>query len=150
MRFTTKLNSKTPRKQGKQRGFTILELMIVVAILSLLAAVTYPSYNQYVKRGYRSEGRAALMDTAAKLERFYSDNNRFATADDTFPALTGFSTSTESGKYTLSITTSGTYQTYTLTATPNFTDPECANLTYTQAGARGISGTGTVNNCWGR
>ena len=150
MRFTNKLNSMTPLNQGKQRGITLLELMIVVAIISLLAAVTYPSYTQYVLRGNRSEGRAALLDTAAKLERFYSDNNRFATADDTFPALPNFSTTTETDKYTLSITTSGAYQTYTLTATPAFTDLECANLTYTQAGARGISGTGTADDCWGR
>ncbi len=101
MKFTNNLSRFTPKIQGKQRGFTILELMIVVAILSLLAAVTYPSYNQYVLRGNRSEGRAALLDTAAKLERFYSDNNRYATADDTFPALANFSTTTESGKYNL-------------------------------------------------
>jgi type IV pilus assembly protein PilE len=150
MRFTNKLNCLIPKVKGKQHGFTLLELMIVVAVISLLAAVTYPSYNQYVLRGNRSEGRAALLDTAAKLERFYSDNNRYATADDTFPALANFSTTTETSKYTLSLTASGTYQTYVITATPSFTDPECANLTFTQAGTKGISGTGTVGNCWGR
>lgn len=133
-----------------QKGFTLVELMIVVAIVAILASIAYPSYTQYVIRGKRSEGRAALMDAAAKLERFYSDRSRYATADNTFPALTNFSTTTETGQYNLSITTNGTYQSYLLTATPTFEDTECGNLTFTQAGTRGRSGTGTVADCWGR
>jgi len=132
------------------RGFTLIELLIVVTVIGILTAIAYPSYTNYVTRGKRSEGRAALLDAAAKLERFYSDRSRYATADNTFPTLTNFSATTETGKYTLTIATSGTYQTYTLTATPTYLDPDCANLTYTQAGTKGISGTGTVAECWGR
>jgi len=135
---------------GHKQGFTLIELMIAVAIVGILSAIAYPSYTQYVTRGKRSEGRAALLDTAAKLERFYSDRSRYATANNTFPALTGFSTTTETGKYTLSIATSGTFQAYTLTATPTFVDPDCGNLTYTQAGTKGVTGTESVAECWGR
>jgi len=135
---------------NNKQGFTLIELMIAVAIVGILTAIAYPSYTNYVNRGKRSEGRAALLDTAAKLERFYSDRSRYATANNTFPALTGFSTTTETGKYTLSIATSGTFQTYVLTATPTFDDPDCGNFTYTQAGTKGISGTSSVAECWGR
>lgn len=139
-----------PAAPPRQRGFTILELLITVAVIGILSAVAYPSYTGYVTRGKRSEGRAALVDTAAKLERYYSDHSKYATANNAFPTLTGFSTSTETGKYTLSIATSGTFQSYTLTATPTFDDPDCGNLTYTQAGTKGISGTSSVAECWGR
>ncbi len=134
----------------RKRGFTLIELMIAVAIVGILSAIAYPSYTQYMVRGKRSEGRAALLDTAAKLERFYSDRSRYATANNTFPTLSNFSTTTETGKYTLSITTAGTFQTYTLTATPTFADPDCGNFTYTQAGTKGVTGSTSVADCWGR
>jgi type IV pilus assembly protein PilE len=145
---THTLLNKSGRNNNK--GFTLIELLIVVAVIGILTAIAYPSYTNYVTRGKRSEGRAALLDAAAKLERFYSDRSRYATADNAFPTLTNFSTTTETGKYTLTIATSGTYQSYTLTATPTFADPDCGNLTYTQAGTKDISGSLSVAECWGR
>lgn len=143
-------NFNSTRKSHKNSlGFTLIELMIVVAIIGLLAAIGFPAYNKYVERGKRAEGRAHLMDTAALLERYYSDNNKYATADNTF-APPGINTTSETGKYNVSITTSGTYQTYTLTATPTFTDADCGNLTLDQTGTKGVSGSTSVSDCWGR
>lgn len=62
------------------QGFTLIEMMIVVAIIGILAAVAYPSYAEHVKRGNRSEGQALLSDIAAAQERYYSQNNRYITA----------------------------------------------------------------------
>lgn len=116
--------------------------MIVVAIIAILASIAYPSYTQYVVKGKRSEGRAMLTDSAARLERFYSDNNRYATADNIIPTAAGISTSSENGYYTIAIT--GTYQTYVLTATPvtPFVDSACGTLSLAQDGTR-TSGSGS-------
>lgn len=138
-------------RHTKQLGITLIELMIVVAIIGILAGIAYPSYTKYVERSKRSEARAALMDAAARLERFYSDNNRYATANNTFPAAAGVVTTSENGHYTLTLNTTGSYQDFTITATPQtFTDNTCGNLTLAANGTKGITGSGSVGDCWGR
>ena len=69
-------------KRQKLAGFTLIELMIVVAIIALIAAIGYPAYGNYVIRGKRSEGRAALLDAAAINERNFSDNNQYTDPAD--------------------------------------------------------------------
>lgn len=138
-------------KPGFDKGFTILELLIVVAVIAILGAIAYPSYLDYTIRGKRSEGRALLLDTAARLERYYSDNNKYATADDTLPSGAGITSTSENGYYTVSITTSSPYQTFTLTATPaTFSDADCGNLTLTQTGEKGRTGSADLKECWGK
>ena len=63
----------------RQHGFTLMELMIVVAIVGILAGVAFPAYKAYVDRAKRSEGKAFLMEIAARQERYYFDNNSYAT-----------------------------------------------------------------------
>lgn len=147
------LHSKNKSSVCRSSGFTLIELMIVVAIVAIISAVAFPSYTDYVKRGNRAEGRAYLMNAAALLERYYSDNNRYATATNTMPAnvATAAGATSETGKYTGSMTVATPWQTYTLTATQNFNDTDCGNLTLTQAGVKGRTGTAlTVDECWGK
>jgi type IV pilus assembly protein PilE len=62
------------------QGFTLIELMIVVAIVAILAAIAYPSYQDYVRRGKRSAAESALMDLAAKQQAYLVDRREFAAA----------------------------------------------------------------------
>jgi len=146
---------------GKQRGFTLIELMIAVVVIAILAAIGYPSYTEYVNRGKRAEGKAALMRAAQQLERFYSLNNCYpsgtancANAASSSAALTAVSVNAFSGDsaaasaYNLSVTT--TPQAFTLTATPVFTDAKCGNLTLANTGAKGKTGTESMQNCWSK
>jgi len=61
----------------RQRGFSLIELMIVVAIVGILAAIGYPSYRDSVRKANRTEGKALLVDAANRQERFYSNNNSY-------------------------------------------------------------------------
>lgn len=125
-------------------GFTLIELMIVVAIIGIISAIAYPSYQEYVLRGNRSEGQAFLNDAAARQERYYAQNNTYA---DTAAKLGYANNNSSSSKYTLAISNVSA-TTYTLTATPARTDSKCGNLTLNQAGTKGESGSGTLADCW--
>ncbi|WP_268890665.1 type IV pilin protein [Marinobacter nauticus] len=64
----------------KQSGFTLIELMIVVAIVGIIAAIAYPSYTEYTERARRTDAQGALMGLASALERHYATNNTYAGA----------------------------------------------------------------------
>ncbi|WP_375122151.1 type IV pilin protein [Variovorax sp. WS11] len=61
----------------RQRGFTLIEVMIVVAIVAILSAIAYPSYLESVRKSKRAEARAQLMEAAQYMQRFYSQNDSF-------------------------------------------------------------------------
>lgn len=130
------------------QGFTLIEMMITVAIVAILAAVAYPSYTEYVKRSNRSEGQALLSDTAAAQERYYSQNNVYITDNADIAKLNARTDST-TGKYSLTIDERDTDVGYLLIATPTFTDTDCGNLTLNDLGDRDITGTvKTRDECW--
>ena len=142
-----------------QKGVTLLELMIVVAIIAIISAFAYPSYMQYVVNAKRTVATSALLQIADRQQQFFMDNKSF-TADLT--AL-GFAASplvlADDGNATVAGDGDAVYSiamsnvaatTYTITATPLHgqasRDVDCASLTLTQAGARGNSAGGS--DCW--
>ena len=131
----------------RARGFTLLELMVVCAIVAILARVAYPSYLSYVQKTNRAEGKGALLAAAVQMERYLTERNTYATA--TLGAGGVYPTTTEHNTYTLSLPSLAA-STYTLRATPvgaQASDP-CGSLTYTDAGVKGVTGTMAVNRCW--
>ena len=131
-------------------GFTLIELMIVLAIVGILAMVAYPSYMESVKRGQRSSARTSLMEAQQFMERFYADNSRYTTDElgtvsPTLPARL-LAVPAEAPRYNLSVV--ATLNGYTLTATPTGTDI-CGDLTLTHTGVKGRSASEpTVAECW--
>lgn len=133
--------------QNRQHhGFTLIEVMIVVAIVGILAAIAYPSYQEFVKRGNRTEGQAFLSEVAARQERYFAQNNEY-TNDVGKLNLKNGSTS-ETGKYELSIDEIDGDGGYTLTAEEQFNDDACGDLTLTATGVKGVSGSKATADCW--
>ncbi len=133
-----------------QSGFTLIEVMIVVAIVGILSAIALPSYRSYIERGDRASARAALLEAQQFMERFYATNNRFTTdvACTTSPALPARFTNVPENSPRYSLAVVSDCNSYTLTATPLQTVSLCTNLTLTNTGVKGISGSGTVADCW--
>ena len=139
------------------RGFTMIELMIVVAVMALIVMIGYPSYEAFVTRTRRAEGKRELLALATAQERYFTNCNAYAAALDGSQAnCTGLgggaaTRRSENGYYVVSLAGGGT--SYTLTATaqgPQARDAVCGNFTLTDTGAKTVSGTGTVEDCWPR
>lgn len=133
----------------KMRGVTLLELMIVVMIVGILAAIAYPNYRDAAARAKRNEAKAALLQIATNQERFYLNNNTY-TNDMT---QLGFDASdnwvTGSGTYTVDVSGANA-QNYTATALYNPTDNEATKCGNFAIDGRGTRTSGPYTDCWTR
>ncbi len=115
----------------KNAGFTLMELMIVVAIIGILAAIAYPNYLQYLKNVNRKAAVAELLDIKDRLERHYTVNN------GTYTGFTYTANPNIRGYTIAAPTIEGNGQSYTITAALDSTDdgdPDCGDLTVTSTG----------------
>ena len=124
--------------QKKIRGFTLIELMITVAIIGILVAVAFPSYNYAVKKNRRAGAQSALSDIAQRQQQFLMDNRAY-TADLTTAGLRYTTPTDVSPYYTLSVTVgTGNPPSFTAAATPISTGSQASDgtLTLTSSGAK--------------
>lgn len=128
----------------KQKGFTLIELMIAIAILGILVAVAYPSYTEHVLHSNRSEGMNELVRIANMQEQFFADSRRYA-ADLTELGFPGAVFTTEKGLYQIRVSAAGA-RSFMLTAVAQGVQAKdaCATMSINQAGAK----TASAQDCW--
>lgn len=138
---------------GRRGGFTLVELMIAVAVMAILAAIAIPQYNRYGFRARRADGQKLLMAIANAEERYYAQQNKFADL-----ATIGFSTTTtatsDSGYYKATVkvvdVNSFAAQGFTATAVPAGAQANdvCGNLSITNAGVKAPLNITSNGSCW--
>jgi len=138
--------------QQQLKGFSLIELLIVLVITGILASISYPGYHNYIVRAHRSDGQSALLDLACRMENYYAEHGTWETATIGTGNQTDVLSHHQSpeGWYNLSFIQI-TDTNYTLQATPNhMQDTRCQSLTLSSSGAKGITGAGVVDisQCW--
>lgn len=138
-----------------QSGFTLLEMMIVVAIIALLATIALPSYQDYVRKGRRADAQSFLLEVAARQQHWLVDRRAYsgfvekAVADGGLGMTAPSNVSTFYDVTMVVDNTAGTPPTFTVTATPKSGNDQakdkCGALSVNQSGTKTYSGTGT---CW--
>lgn len=124
-------------KTGRERGFTIIELLIVVVVIGIIAAIAIPAYSNYVDRATRADAKTSLLAAAQQLERCFTRRNTYTGC--AFPGVS------DEGHYLITGTAAGTAFSLTATAQDRQArDGQCATFTVDQRGNR----TATSADCW--
>lgn len=130
------------------RGFTLVEVLIVLVILGILSAFAYPAYTEQVTRGRRSGAQAGLMEAAQWMQRYYSAQNTYKDADKKLPdSYKSIPRDSGTKTYSVEVAVGSDERSYTLTAKPVSADSKCGNLTLNDLGQKG-SQYGSVPTCW--
>ncbi|MFK2900421.1 type IV pilin protein [Dyella jejuensis] len=156
----TKLRESVLRQKNRwpdARGFTLIELMVVVAIIAILTAIALPIYQQQVMRSRRTAAKSALFDVASREERYYSTTNNYATEFSTL----GYSTVTNNtlsvpgngqNFYTIQFSPASSSSTYTVQAVPVAGGPQandqCGTYSLTDLGVQTNPGASQQSGCW--
>jgi type IV pilus assembly protein PilE len=159
------MRAQTQRHKAKPAGFTLIELMIAVAIVGILATIAATSYQRQVMQSHRTDARTALLDLAGREEKLFSTTNLYSA----IPSVLGYGTATTAvsfpvgssngtNYYNVLITTPDPNQpanpnSYTITATPIAGSPQaadtmCTSLTVNQLGQQTATPAANAATCW--
>lgn len=141
----------------RARGVTLIELMIVVVIVGILAAIAYPSYRGYVLRSHRSDAKIALERMAQTLERCYTNSTpkTYATCPALATVIGGTATTSDNGYYSVTIPTA-TATAFSISATAvggQLADSDCRTFTLNNVNTRVATTAASADNsavCWQR
>jgi type IV pilus assembly protein PilE len=157
--MTYPLGHESSRGHDASAGFTLVEMMIVVAIVGILAAIAYPAYTSQVKRAKRSDAQTAMLEVSQFLQRYYAARNTFTdvSGDADKPFEKGLWNRiprdikrTQTYTVELENIQESNGLSYLIRAKPLFTDEDCGDLTLDDKGRKGTSAAGAdkVNECW--
>lgn len=127
-----------------QRGFTLIEMMVVVAVIAILAAIAFPSYSEHVRKSRRGQAKADLVEYAQLAERFHTTNNTYSGF-----ALPATQSPREGGTAHYGLDFQGAQSTFVITATPSTAQSrdKCGTMTINQASVKTPS-EATTSGCW--
>ena len=131
--------------QGKLRGITLMELLIVIVIVGILAAIAYPNYRDFSDRAKRTEAKAMLLEIAAQQERFYLQNNSYGDLTDLGYAADVMPS--DSGAYEVTVTAFDASN-YSLRANWQLGGNEAGKCQTFNLDGRGAKTSAPKNNCW--
>jgi type IV pilus assembly protein PilE len=132
----------------RARGFTLIELMVTIAIVAILAAIAIPSYQEQVRKSRRGQAKADLVELAQTLERRHTVNNSYAGA---LPYTVSPKDSGTTARYNITpVTIAAGAQAFVLTATPigAQANDRCGTLTLSNTGVKTKTGSAPMSECW--
>jgi type IV pilus assembly protein PilE len=156
------INMHQPARSTRvaSRGFTLIEVMVTVAIVAILASVAFPSYTSYIARARRAEARVQLLQAAQYMQRFYAANDSYTTTRSNIAVATAMPANlkqspSDATSPLYSLTVDASVTAYTLTMAPvsggRMSTDECGGFIITVTGAKSISSstdTALRDKCW--